>query len=1027
VFDLANLNATPQRIAIAGEDPRALAVNAAGTEVYAAIFESGNRSTVLGGGLATANTLSFPPNVVSDANTPYGGTNPPPNSGTSFDPPLNGAAGTPPDVSLIVKQDALGRWMDDNAHDWSAFVSGTSAAQSGRPTGWTLADHDVAVIDASSLSVNYATSLMNLCMALAVHPTSGELTVVGTDGTNEIRFEPKLQGKFLRVELARVAASGPSTLGTVDLNSHLSYTASSVPQVERDKSLGDPRGVVWLSDGSRGYVSGMGSNNVVVVDALGQRAGLAPTIEVGEGPTGLALDEPRGVLYVLDKFESAISVVDLGIEHEIARIPFHNPSPAAIKVGRKHLYDTHKNSGLGQIACASCHVDARHDRLGWDLGDPAGASKAVTGSNLGGNIPGLNTGFQPWHPMKGPMTTQVLLDIVNHEPHHWRGDRFGLEEFNGAFGGLQGDDASLTPAEMQQFEDFLATLTFPPNPYRNFDNTLPTSLPLTGHYTTGRFAAAGQPLPAGNAVNGLALYRPPNLLDGNALACVTCHTLPTGMGADYRLQATTLVQIAPGPNGERHRMLVSVDGTTNVSMKIPQLRNMYEKTGFNTTQLVNTAGFGLLHDGSVDSIERFVAEPAFNVTSDQMVADLTAFMLAFSGSNLPQGSTNVAALEPPGGASKDSHAAVGAQLTLGAPASAADQTWLNQVIGFANANKVGVVAKGRQGGLARGYSWVPGLAAFQSDRAAQTHALANLWSLPAAGSELTFTVVPLGTQTRIGIDRDLDGALDRDELDGGTDPADATSHPGGCLQTTPVQPSGLVTATVDATSVDLRWTDNSGDETGFTVERALANSGAYAVLATLAADETSFVDTTAACSTAYDYRVSAFNCAGSSGFAIQLGLAGDCCSAAIAYCTAKTNSLGCVPFIGASGQASASATSGFVIVGAQMRNQKSGLLFYGLTGRANAPFQGGTMCVAAPRLRTPAQNSGGNAAPADDCSGLHAIDMNAFRAGLLGGAPAAGLATVGALVDCQWWGRDPGFAPPNNTTLSNALEYSVCP
>jgi hypothetical protein len=45
------------------------------------------------------------------------------------------------------------------------------------------------------------------------------------------------------------------------------------------------------------------------------------------------------------------------------------------------------------------------------------------------------------------------------------------------------------------------------------------------------------------------------------------------------------------------------------------------------------------------------------------------------------------------------------------------------------------------------------------------------------GSELTFTVVRLGSETRIGIDRDSDGALDRDELDAGTDPADATSTP----------------------------------------------------------------------------------------------------------------------------------------------------------------------------------------------------------------------------------------------------------
>src|SRR5581483_5463104 len=127
-----------------------------------------------------------------------------------------------------------------------------------------------------------------------------------------------------------------------------------------------------------------------------------------------------------------ISVVGAASKTVLANVPFFDPSPTAIKAGRKHLYDTHKNSGLGQAACASCHVDARTDKLAWDLGSPAGTIKQLTGQNLGAGIPGLAQGqtspaFQPWHPMKGPMTTQTLQDIVGHEPFHWRGDRFGLE------------------------------------------------------------------------------------------------------------------------------------------------------------------------------------------------------------------------------------------------------------------------------------------------------------------------------------------------------------------------------------------------------------------------------------------------------------------------------------------------------------------------------------------------------------------------------------------------------------------------
>jgi len=221
-------------IPIDAEDPRAMAVSPVSPEVYVAVFESGNKSTVLGGGTTMA--TGFPPNVVNDPDGPYGGTNPPPNDGPNFNPPMadfnsNGTAGTPapPAVGLIVQKDGSGQWMDDNNGNWTPLVTGALAGRSGRPVGWDLPDRDVAVIDVIDLAnptVRYATGLMNICMAIAVNPTNGEVMVVGTDATNNVRFEPVISGRFLRVNMARVdpGPGAPTTLGVIELNPHLTYT-----------------------------------------------------------------------------------------------------------------------------------------------------------------------------------------------------------------------------------------------------------------------------------------------------------------------------------------------------------------------------------------------------------------------------------------------------------------------------------------------------------------------------------------------------------------------------------------------------------------------------------------------------------------------------------------------------------------------------------------------------------------------------------------------------------------------------------
>jgi mono/diheme cytochrome c family protein len=562
------------------------------------------------------------------------------------------------------------------------------------------------------------------------------------------------------VRLARVNPRTQQREALWDLNPHLTYDRPTVRPSERHKSIGDPRGIAWNAAGTRAYVAGMGSNNVVVMSEQGDRV---TQFQVGEGPTGVVVDDLRGRLYVLNRFAASVSVVSLQTHQEQARVPFFDPTPGVIKQGRKHLYGTHESSGLGHISCGSCHVDGRMDKLAWDLGDPSGKMDPMEGKNvdMGLDLPG---DVGPVHPMKGPMVTQTLQDIIGKEVLHWRGDRDSLEAFNPAFKSLQGAEDGLTQTEMNEFKAFLATLTFPPNPFRNVDNSLSTKVPLPG-----RFAPNGRPLPDGDAAQGLDIFRRRNVGPKEPfISCATCHTLPTGMGASvtWNFSLNKYDTIAPGPNGENHAPVTASDFTAAGVLKIPQLRNLYEKEGMSLTQQESLSGFGFRHNGAVDSLTHFLDLPSFPAMSAQELANLQAFLLSFSGSDLPQGSLDDI-FEPLGPASQDTHAAVGQQITLSSASLSKDESGKVELfLRLADSGKVGLVVKGRQGGIARGYTYM-GHGEFQSDRASQQVSASLLKVMAGPGNELTWTVVAKGTERRIGIDRDEDGTYDRDEVEAG--------------------------------------------------------------------------------------------------------------------------------------------------------------------------------------------------------------------------------------------------------------------
>lgn len=87
------------------------------------------------------------------------------------------------------------------------------------------------------------------------------------------------------------------------------------------------------------------------------------------------------------------------------------------------------------------------------------------------------------------------------------------------------------------------------------------------------------------------------------------------------------------------------------------------------------------------------------------------------------------------------------------------------------------------------------------------------------------------------------------------------------LVSAPVAPSSL-TATGDPsiTKIDLAWTDNATDETGFRVERQNPGNTAWTTVANLGANVTVWTNTGLAANATYSYRVAALNAAGLSGY-----------------------------------------------------------------------------------------------------------------------------------------------------------------
>src|SRR4029079_527855 len=125
---------------------------------------------------------------------------------------------------------------------------------------------------------------------------------------------------------------------------------------------------------------------------------------------------------------------------------------------------------------------------------------------------------------------------------------------------------------------------------------------------------------------------------------------------------------------------------------------------------------------------------------------------------------------------------VGQQVTLDAGNAATAGARVDLLLARAAQGECDLIVRGALDGEGRGWLHAGG-GSFRSDRAAEPLISAAELRIQAAtpGQERTWTCLPPGTGVRGGLDRDEDGALDRDELHLGTDPAAPGSVPFSCI------------------------------------------------------------------------------------------------------------------------------------------------------------------------------------------------------------------------------------------------------
>jgi len=249
-----------------------------------------------------------------------------------------------------------------------------------------------------------------------------------------------------------------------------------IPLDEVDRYYALPWGVAIAPDKSKIFLTTAGAESVTVIDvsrllktvrtrrgpegklALSKAEGSARAtsfandlsasadyvlarIPVGHNPRGVALSPDGKRLFVANRLDDNIAVIDTASAQVVSTMDLGGPKTAdALRRGERLFY-TADFAFQGGFGCSNCHLDATIDGLQWDL-EPDGFGKDI-------------------------VDNRSLEDLAGTEPFKWNGGNPDMPtECGPRTEKFFYRSQSFTPQELTDLVTFVYSLPYRPNRYR---------------------------------------------------------------------------------------------------------------------------------------------------------------------------------------------------------------------------------------------------------------------------------------------------------------------------------------------------------------------------------------------------------------------------------------------------------------------------------------------------------------------------------------------------------------------------------